>query len=66
MGPVLGLGGGMVWGGEIQRATKVTVFGGFLGLGQWDLILRQNRDPITQWGGMLVVPLFLGEVVLDE
>lgn len=66
LGPVLGMGGGMVWGSEIQPTTKVTVFGGFLALGQWDLILRQDEDPITLWGGMGVAPLFLGEVVLDE
>jgi hypothetical protein len=66
LGPVLGMGGGLVWGSTIQRATKVTVFGGFLGLGQWDLILRRDEEPITLWGGMGVVPIFLGEVVLDE
>ena len=66
LGPVLGMGGGLVWGSAIRRATKVKVFGGFLGLGQWDLILRQDEEPITQWGVLAVVPLFLGEVVLDE
>lgn len=66
VGPVLGVGGGMVMGRTIQRATKFTVFGGFLGLGQWDVIPRRGRDPIQQWGAMGVAPLYLGEVVLGE
>jgi hypothetical protein len=66
VGPVLGAGGGLVWGSTLQRAAKFTVFGGFLGLGQWDVILRRDQDPVQQWGAMVVAPIYLFEVVLDE
>lgn len=66
LGPVLGIGGGLAFGSTVQQAAKFTLFGGFLALGKWDLILRKDQDPVQQWGAIGVAPLFLGEVVLDE
>jgi hypothetical protein len=72
LGPVLGLGTGFVLGKAAPgsdarlKAAKLSVFGGFLALGKWDVILRRGQDPVQQWGAMGVAPIFLSEVILDE
>jgi hypothetical protein len=72
VGPVLGLGAGFVLGkaapasDDLIKAAKLSVFGGFLALGKWDVILRKGQDPVQQWGAIGVAPIYLFEVVLDE